>query len=220
MWVVGDWGQASPWSRDTGVKMVKGENHVYTGELSLPEGTEFDIKILKSTVSTTSGGNNTWSAVKYSSTLNKSASHDFGEFTDNLIPNGNFDEGKKKWTPAAAFSNDAPYESPFLSLRVGGKAYPSSCSSDVFTIPPGQTLNFSGYTFILDDVPADCVVVTMKVVAPQQQTLFEFNPEAGSDYHQFSKTFKSWDVPMDCQITLSNTGSREAGFDSLSLVRV
>lgn len=96
MWVVGDWGQASPWSRDTGVKMVKGANNVYTGELSLPEGTEFDIRILKSTVSTTSGGDNTWHAVKYSSTLNKSASYDFGEFTDNLVPNGNFDEGKKK----------------------------------------------------------------------------------------------------------------------------
>lgn len=60
----------------------------------------------------------------------------------------------------------------------------------------------------------------MKVVAPQQQTLFELKPEAGSQYHQFSKTFKSGDVPMDCQITLSNTGSRVAGFDSLSLVSV
>lgn len=79
MWVVGDWGQASPWSRGTGVKMVKGENNVWTGELSLPKGTKFDIKILKSTVSTTSGGNNTWSAVRYASTLNTSASHDFGE---------------------------------------------------------------------------------------------------------------------------------------------
>lgn len=58
--------------------MVKGANDVYTGELSLPKDTKFDIKILKSTVSTTSGGNNTWHAVKYSSTLNKSASHDFG----------------------------------------------------------------------------------------------------------------------------------------------
>lgn len=92
MWAVGDWGQDLPWSRDTGVKMVKGENDVYTGELSLPKGTKFDIKILKSTVSTTSGGDNTWSAVRYESTLNTSTSHDFGEFTDNLIPNGNFNE--------------------------------------------------------------------------------------------------------------------------------
>lgn len=102
MWVVGDWGQDSPWSRDTGVMMVKGDDDVYTGELSLPRGTKFDIKILKSTVSTTSGGDNAWSAVRYASTLNISASHDFGEFTDNLIPNGDFDEGKVKWTPPEA----------------------------------------------------------------------------------------------------------------------
>lgn len=220
MWVVGDWGQDSPWSRDTGVKMVKGENHVYTGELSLPEGTEFDIRILKSTVSTTSGGDNTWSAVKYASTLNKSASHDFGEFTDNLIPNGNFDEGKVKWTPADAIQNNTPYVSYPWSVRVGGYTGISSCSSDVFTIPPGQTLSLSGYSLIHDE-SADSVAVTMKVVAPQQQTLFEFKPEAGSKFHQFSKTFKSGDVPMDCQITLSNTDSgKYAGFDSLSLVSV
>lgn len=102
MWICGDWGQASPWSRDTGVKMVKGENDVWFGELSLPKGTKFDIKILKSTVSTTSGGDDKWSAVRYRSTLNLSASHDFGEFTDNLIPNGSFDEGRVKWTPAEA----------------------------------------------------------------------------------------------------------------------
>lgn len=93
MWIVGDWGQASPWTRNSGVKMVEGDDGVYTGELSLPKGTKFDIKILKSTVSTTSGGDNAWSAVRYASTLSTSASHDFGEFTDNLIPNGNFEEG-------------------------------------------------------------------------------------------------------------------------------
>lgn len=85
MWVVGDWGQDSPWSRETGVKMVKGGDDVYTGELSLPKGTKFDVKILKSTVSTTSGGDNTWPAVRYASTLNTSTSHDFGEFTDNAV---------------------------------------------------------------------------------------------------------------------------------------
>lgn len=79
--------------------MVKGENDVYTGEPSLPKDTKFDIKILKSTVSTTSGGDNTWSAVRYASTLNTSTSHGFGEFTDNLIPNGNFDEGRVKCAP-------------------------------------------------------------------------------------------------------------------------
>lgn len=106
MWVVGDWGQDLPWSRSTGVKMVKGTDDVYVGELSLPKGTEFDIKILKSTVSTTSGGDNTWSAVRYASTLNMSASHNFGKFVDNLIPNGNFDEGKVKSTPTATIVSD------------------------------------------------------------------------------------------------------------------
>lgn len=223
MWVVGDWGQSSPWSRDTGVKMVKGANNVYTGELSLPEGTESDIKILKSTVSTTSGGKNTWHAVKYSSTLNKSASHDFGEFTDNLVPNGNFDEGKKKWTPADAIvsiSTPSPISGSW-SLQIGGDLV-SSCSSNVFTIPPGQTLTLSGYTFRYDE----SAVATMKVVTPQQQTLFEcrLEPEADRKYHQFSKTFKSWDVPVDCQITLSNDKvgkpTQRVGFDSLSLVSV
>lgn len=219
MWVVGDWGQDSPWSRDTGVKMVKGENNVYTGELSLPEGTESDIKILKSTVSTTSGGDNTWSAVRYSSTLNKSTSYDFGEFTDNLIPNGNFDEGKKKWTPASAIVSYAP-PSPVSGsgmLAIGGD-FASSCSPDVFTIPPGQTLTLSVYAERSDESD----VATMKVVTPQQQTLFEcrLEPEADRKFHQFSKTFKSGDVPMDCQITLSSTASRRMHFDSLSLVSV
>ena len=219
MWVGGDWGQDSPWSRDTGVKMVKGANDVWTGELSLPEGTEFDIKILKSTVSTTSGGDNTWHAVKYSSTLNKSASHDFGEFTDNLVPNGNFDEGHVKWTPASVMVNYAPpspVSSPWM-LAIGDDC-PSSCSSDVFTIPPGQTLTLSGYAERADESD----VATMKVVTPQQQTLFEcrLEPEADSKFHQFSKTFKSGDAPMDCQITLSSTASKRMHFDSLSLVSV
>lgn len=125
--------------------MVKGENDVYTGELSLPKGTKFDIKILKSTVSTTSGGDNTWSAVKYASTLNTSASHDFGEFIDNLLPNGNFDEGQVKWTPPEAILDNVHSESGKYSVRIGGDSGISSCSSDVFTIPPGQTLLLSGY---------------------------------------------------------------------------
>lgn len=197
--------------------MVKGANNVYTGELSLPKDTKFDIKILKSTVSTTSGGDNTWHAVKYSSTLNKSTSHDFGEFTDNLIPNGNFEEGRVKWTPADAISKSYAHESGLWSLYVADR----SCSSDVFTIPPGQTLSFSGYAAVPHGA-ADKVVVTMKTVAPQQQTLFEIKPEVTSqELRQFSKTFKSWDVPMDCQITLSNTsGYYGATFDSLSLVSV
>lgn len=217
MWIVGDWGQISPWTRTSGVLMTKGDDDVWTGELSLPKGTKFDIKILKSTVSETSGGNNAWSAVRYASTLNTSASHDFGEFTDNLIPNGNFKEGRVKWTPAAAILDSVPNESGGYSLRIGSEANIPSCSSDVFTIPPCQTLRLSGYVITFDS-PVEGVV-TMKIVTPQQQTLFEFSTKSSdlNKYRQFSKTFNSTDMPMDCQIVLSTDG-RRVGFDSLSLV--
>lgn len=229
LWVVGDWGQYSPWSRETGVKMVKGDDGVYTGELSLPKGTKLDIKILKSTVSTTSGGDNTWSAVKYASTLNNSASYDFGEFTDNLIPNGNFEEGPVKWTPTGGivkFDSDIPLDGQY-TLRVGG-CDPSQCSSDVFVIPPNQTLRLTGYIRTFQDGIDG--TVAMKVVTPQQQTLFDFSVTgyAGSGesdgWRQFSKTFKTADVPIECQIVLSKAGEigiewyDAAFFDLLSLV--
>lgn len=228
MWMVGDWGQASPWTRDTGVKMVKGDDDVWAGGLSVPKGTKFDIKILKSTVSETSGGANTWSAVRYASTLNTSTSHDFGEFTDNLIPNGNFEEGQVKWTPNSCIKlNAVSTVDGHNILIVGGPDYPTSCASDVIVLPPNQTLRLTGYvkTFLSDIKGA----VSMKVVTPQQQTLFEFSVEGfeqGSpdkQYKQFGKTFKTYDVPMECQIVLSNknTGSpwmRGVFFDSLSLV--
>lgn len=222
MWVLGDWGQASPWSRDTGVKMVKGDDDVYTGELSIPKGTKFDIKILKSTVSTTSGGDNTWSAVRYASTLNTSTSHDFGEFIDNLIPNGNFDEGQVKWTPAECVSlkESTTFSGPGV-LCVGGSDFPTSCVSDVFGLPPNQTLRLTGY--MRNFTPSIHGDVTMKVVTPQQQTLFEFSVAGLNEWSQFSRTFKTGDVPMECQIVLSNEITtnawwRRADFDSLSLV--
>lgn len=202
--------------------MVKGDDDVYTGELSLPKGTKFDIKILKSTVSTTSGGDDTWSAVRYVSTLNTSTSHDFGEFTDNLIPNGNFDEGQVKWTPAEAIVANDKADSASNVLRVGGNSNITSCFSDIFTIPPNQTLRLSGY--LLTNHPPVRGGVVMKIVTPQQQTLFEFSAEGGGNgtFRQFSKTFKSMDAPMECQITLSNTNVGEwwkySLFDTLSLV--
>lgn len=208
--------------------MTKGDDDVWAGELSLPKGTKFDIKILKSTVSATSGGDNAWSAVRYSSTLNVSASHDFGEFTDNLIPNGNFDEGRVKWTPAKCIQDkDVTAISGEGVLVVGGGSS-VSCASDVFVIPPNQTLRLTGYIRNWKNVVDG--VVTMKIVAPQQQTLFEFSVSYLSDasdpddWHQFSRTFKTADVPMECQIVLSNgvTGDSSwwygAYFESFSLV--
>lgn len=206
--------------------MTKGDDDdVYTGELSIPKGTKFDIKILKSTVTTTSGGDNTWSAVRYASTLNTSASHDFGEFADDLIPNGNFDEGQVKWTPTDGIklNDSAPFDGT-NALNVGGDIYPASCTSDVFVLPPNQTLRLTGYikTFSkgIDGI------VTMKVVTPQQQVLFELSEHSDRFYNwfQFSRTFETADVPMECRIVLTNmhTGGTGAtyrvGFDSLSLV--
>lgn len=92
MWILGDWGQSDPWQRTSGVQMAKGEDGVYTGVLTLPKGTRFDLKILKSTVDGTSGGVNVWSEVRYKSVLNSDAAYDFGEFIDNLIPNGSFED--------------------------------------------------------------------------------------------------------------------------------
>lgn len=223
MWVVGDWGQDSPWSRDTGVKMVEGDDGVWIGKLSLPKGTKFDIKILKSTISATSGGDNTWSAVRYASTLNKSASYDFGGFSDNLIPNGNFDEGQVKWTPAECvkLNDSAPFDGKNV-LNVGGDIYPTSCTSDVFVLPPNQTLRLTGY--IKTFTEGIDGIVTMKVVTPQQQVLFELSEHGNlHGWSQFSRTFETADVPMECRIVLTNmhTGSGVAnrvGFDSLSLV--
>lgn len=199
--------------------MVKGENDAYTGELSLPKGTKFDIKIPKSTVSTTSGGDNTWSAIRYASALNTSTSHDFGEFTDNPIPNGNFDEGQVKRTPPEAIKDNVDTESGHYSLRPGrGDLGIFPCSSDVFTIPPGQTLRFSGYVGTFFDSNTEGVV-TMKIVTPQRQTLFDLSIKSFGKFSQFSKTFESGPVPIDCQITLSvvgdNTVKLWAGFDTL-----
>lgn len=203
--------------------MVKGANDVYTGELSLQKGTKFDIKILKSTVSTTSGGDNTWPAVKYESTLNTSTSHDSGEFIDNLFPNGNFDEGQVEWTPAeCVILNGNTPNGGLNHLSVGGDG-PASCASDVFVLPPNQTLRLTGY--IRTWTSGVDGVVTMKVVTPQQQTLFELSNGViqPDGWAPFSRTFKTGDVPMECQIVLSNEiqGNvwwRHADFDSLSLV--
>lgn len=201
--------------------MVKGDDDVWTGVLSLPRGTKFDIKILKSTVSTTSGGDNKWSATRYKSTLNLSASHDFGEFTDNLIPNGNFDEGPVKWTPSDLIVYRDTANSQHYMVFVGGTVA-ASCTSDAFTIPPNQTLRLSGYVATYHP-PAEGVV-TIKAVTPQQQTLLEasLKTDGHSAWMPFSETFRSADVPTECRLVLSNDAVGEqywrVGFDTLSLV--
>lgn len=204
--------------------MTKGEDGVYTGVLTLPKGTIFKLKVMKSTVEGTSGGVNIWSAASYSSVLNSHGAYDFGEFTNNLIPNGNFDEGKVKWTPAEAIVQTSTVNSVPNSLKLGGGTGITSCSSDVFTIPPGQTLRLSGYVNTFSS-PIEGAV-EMKIVTPQHQTLFKCSVKGegdGTTWRQFSKTFKSMDVPTERLITLSNsnvggTWQKQVLFDSLSLV--
>lgn len=215
MWVVGDWGQATPWSRDTGVQMVKGENDVYTGELSLPKGTKFDIKILKSTVSATSGGDNTWSAVRYASTLNTSTSYDFGEFIDNFI-NGNLDEERVGWTPDTVIKkNDMAHTPPnVIELSEG-----ESVLSDVFTLPPNQpNICFVGYcTSVLGNS-----LVNVQLVSPQNDLLYTVGtvePSSGV-WKPFKKTFfKAFETPMKMRVKLvNNKPGATVLFDSMALV--
>lgn len=216
MWIVGDWGQASPWSRDTGVKMVKGANGVYTGKLLLTKGTKFDIKILKSTVSTTSGGNNTWSAVRYGSTLNNSTSYDFGEFTDNLIPNGSFDEGKVKWTPTTViFEYDNANSLP-NAVRL---PLSESAASDAFVIPPNQTMRLTGYCMGWNVGQTSTVLI--QIVSPKQEVLSESKlvVDEKSVWIPFSDTFVTGATPLECSVRLVNNDSKSSLlFDTLSLV--
>ena len=219
MWVVGDWGQASPWSRDTGVMMVKGDDSVYVGELSLPKGTKFDIKIVKSTVSTTSGGENTWSAVRYASTLNMSASHDFGEFTDNLIPNGNFDEGPVKWMPTGAIRKESLAQSPPNTLLLCSSTAGLTATSDRFTLPANQKLRLTGYVYSSLSSTAGGAV-RMSVVDGNEE-LFNFSQTVGglNKWTPFSKTFTTGSTPREAEIQLTATDSASGiKFDSLALV--
>lgn len=217
MWVLGDWGQSQPWQRTSGVKMTKGEGGVYTGVLTLPKGTKFEIQVMKSTVSTTSGGENKWTASRYKSILNKPASHDFGEFTTNLIPNGNFDEGQVKWTPASQISQRNYAQSGDYVMATSN----IKCTSDVFTVPANQSLQFTGYIYTWAN--SGTPIITVESVAPQQQTLLELKP-AGSvgRWTQFSGSFRSDNTPTKCRITLTTTGtgSSQVAFDTLYLVSV
>lgn len=199
--------------------MTKGENGVYTGELSLPKGTKFDIKILKSTVSATSGGDNTWSAVRYASTLNISASHDFGEFTDNLIPNGNFDEGRVKWTPTGAITNESFAQSPPNTLVLYSGTAGVTAMSDGFTLPANQKLRLTGYVHssISSTVGG---AVRMSVIGGSEE-LFNFSQTVDNikEWTPFSKTFTTGDTPREVEIQLTATNSVSGiRFDTLSLV--
>lgn len=219
MWVLGDWGQEDPWTQASGVQMTKGEDGLYTGVLTLPKGTRFDLKILKNPAA----GQLIWSATRYTSVLNSDGAYDFGEFVDNLVPNGSFDEGKVKWTPASGIGDDAAATANSAPnvMHVGG-ASPTSTASDVFTLPPNQSMRLSGYFMTRHPVVEG--VVSMKIVTPQHHTLFEFSNKTTTSgvWVPFSKTFQTADTPTECQIVLSNQNTNDwtyrVDFDTLSIV--
>lgn len=216
MWILGDWGQPQSWSRTAGVKMTKGEDGVYTGVLTLPRGTKFRLKVMKSTVESTSGGVNVWSATSYSSVLNSHYVYDFGEFANNLIPNGNFEEGDVKWTPSGCIikRNYAINGGNFISI---GSQFPTSATSDAFFIPPNQNLRLSGYMYSWNLDGA--VIVEIKDV-DTQSVLLKTVLSAKNLYawETFSETFKTGGSPVTAQIVCTNVGKDAHGLDVMSLV--
>ena len=196
--------------------MVKDENNVWTGKISPPKGMKFYLKIVKSTVSTTSGGNNTWSAIMYSSTLNKSTSYDFGEFTDNLIPNGNFEGGQVKWTPANCIVTRDYAISGGYFLAIGDN-HPNSATSDTFVIQPNQDLRISGYMYSWDLDGAS--VIEVKDV-DTQSVLFKtvLSAKKIEAWEVFSGEFKTGSLPVTVQVVCTSVGRDAHGLDNLSLI--
>lgn len=190
--------------------MTKGEDGVYTGVLTLPKGTRFDLKILKSTVDGTSGGNNVWNAVRYASVLNSDYRYDFGEFTDNLVPNGDFEEGDVKWTPTGLIHEN--------SAAHGGKnaliLHDNIGSSDQFIIPPNQVLTCSFY-FLSRVAPKGSRIMVKNV--DTQSIMFEYTNMMvnGVQWTPFSRKFKSGDVPVKVQVVCE---ARNGMFDDISII--
>lgn len=213
MWLIGDWGQKNPWTRASGVQMTKGEDGVYTGVLTLQKGTKFDLKILKNpTVDQL-----IWSATRYTSVLNSDGAYDFGEFTDNLIPNGNFEEGAVKWTPTdGVVDNESAALHGRYLLTVGG-IRPTIASSNPFVIPPNQTLSFSFYVKAFTG--KGDVIVSIKTI-DTNTTLFEVPRKSATGvWVGVSGKFTSGSTPVVAQVVVACEDTGGAMFyDDISLV--
>lgn len=198
--------------------MTKGEDGLYTGVLALPKGTRFELKILKSTVDGTSGGNNVWSAVHYKSVLNSDASYDFGEFTDNLIPNGNFEDADAVWTPAeCVVANNTAFGGE-KCLRIGD-SLPGSASSGTFVIPPNQDFKFSFYKYTEWTAPRRARVEVIDINT--HSVLFSDSPllNQKEQWEAFSASFRSDGSPVTAQVVVTTVDPRvPIMFDAMSLV--
>lgn len=213
MWVIGDWGQEDPWTRASGVQMTKGEDGLYTGVLTLPKGTRFDLKILKNPTV----GQLIWSATRYASILNSDGAYDFGEFVDNLVPNGNFEEGAVKWTPTDCIVDNetAALHGRYL-LTVGG-IRPTIASSNPFVIPPNQTLSFSFYVKAFSG--KGDVIVSIKTI-DTNATLFEIPQKTATGaWVGVNGKFTSGSTPVEAQVVVAcdDSGS-PMYYDDMSLV--
>lgn len=193
--------------------MTKGEDGLYTGILALPKGTRFDLKILKNPTA----GQLIWSATRYASALSSNGTYDFGEFVDNLVPDGNFEEGGTvKWTPAECVAQrDWSYEGG-KCLTIGD-TFPISASSDAFVIPPNQDLRLS---FFMHSGwrPPQVASIEIKDVNTQS-VLFKMSLQSSTRvWEAFSSAFKTGNSPVTAQVVCMTIGKNAVDFDSMSLV--
>lgn len=212
MWLIGDWGQENPWTRASGVQMVKGEDGLYTGILTLPKGTRFDLKILRQPTA----GQLIWSATRYASVLNSDGAYDFGEFVDNLIPNGNFEEGAVKWIPAESIVERAYAHEGGHCLAVGDQ-FSDTAVSGTFIIPPNQDFRYS--TYVRGLVAGRLSSVEIKDV-DTQSVLFKtsLRPQPANQWIEVSGKFKSGGSPVTAQVVCTSRDGAAFVFDSMSLV--
>lgn len=217
MWILGDWGQSQPWLRTSGVKMAKGEDGVYAGVVTMPKGTPFRLKVIKSTVDGTSGGVNAWSAASYSSVLNSHGAYDFGEFITNLIPNGSFEEGAVKWTPSDCIIERDYAHRGGRFLATGG-SYPNIAMSDTFVIPPNQDLRYA--TYVRVSAANSLAIVEIKDVNTHA-VLFKasIRPQSADRWIAISETFKTEGLPVTAQVVCTNVDKSSFAFDDMSLIR-
>lgn len=209
MWIIGDWGQSDPWNRASGVQMTKGEDGLYTGVLTLPKGTRFDLKILKNPTA----GQLIWSATRYASVLNSDGAYDFGEFTDNLVPNGNFEGSKAQWTPTDSIveRDNAHGGGHVLSV------FKSRVYSDTFVIPPNQSLKCSYY--VRSSVAGTHAGLEVEDV-DTQAVMFESRqvPDLLPNWTPVSGEFKTGGSPVTARVACTSYDGTTFAFDDIAIV--